>query len=195
MRKRWLLSSVVVLGLLAAACGDDDDEGGATTTAGGAATTAAGAATTAAAADFLEDTGKVTLLSAGEPEEVAAYQTIFDDMINANTEYKVEVVSAGDFEQQFQIQAEGGTLDVAAVPQPGSIAALVDKGEHRGARGSRVQHRRAERARGRVLRRARRVQRQALWPAHEHQPQEHGLVPEGGLRRRGLHRARRRGTS
>jgi ABC-type glycerol-3-phosphate transport system substrate-binding protein len=123
MRKRWLLSSVVVLGLLAAACGDDDDDSGATTTAGGAATTAAGGAT-----NFLEDTGKVTLLSAGEPEEVAAYQKIFDDMINANTDYKVEVVSAGDFEQQFQIQAEGGTLDVAAAPQPGSIPALVDKG-------------------------------------------------------------------
>jgi alpha-glucoside transport system substrate-binding protein len=129
MRKRWLLSSVVVLGLLAAACGDDDDEGAATTAAG-AATTAAGGATTAAggATNFLEDTGKVTLLSAGEPEEVAAYQTIFDDLINANTDYKVEVVSAGDFEQQFQIQAEGGTLDVGAAPQPGSIPALVDKG-------------------------------------------------------------------
>jgi alpha-glucoside transport system substrate-binding protein len=113
MRKRWLLSSVVVLGLLAAACGDDDDGGG----------------DSSSGTNFLEDTGKVTLLSAGEPEEVAAYQTIFDDLINAETDYTVEVVSAGDFEQQFQIQAEGGTLDVAAVPQPGAIAALADKGD------------------------------------------------------------------
>ena len=35
---------------------------------------------------------------------------------------------SGNFEQHFQIQAQGGTLDVAAAPQPGSIPALVDKG-------------------------------------------------------------------
>ena len=34
----------------------------------------------------------------------------------------------GNFEEQFQIRAEGGTLDLAAVPQPGAIPALVDKG-------------------------------------------------------------------
>ena len=38
-------------------------------------------------------------------------------------------MSAGDFEQQVQIQAEGGTLDVAALPQPGSIAAMAEKGD------------------------------------------------------------------
>ncbi|HEX5094462.1 MAG TPA: ABC transporter substrate-binding protein [Acidimicrobiia bacterium] len=67
-------------------------------------------------------------MSAGEPEEVDAYQTIFDDLINSKTDYNVEVESVGDFEEQFQIRAEGGTLDVAAAPQPGSIPALVDSG-------------------------------------------------------------------
>ncbi len=74
----------------------------------------------------LPDTGNVNLLSAGEPEEVAAYQEIFDELINADAEYNAEVESAGNFEEQFQIRAEGGTLDLAAVPQPGAIPALVD---------------------------------------------------------------------
>ena len=38
----------------------------------------------------------------------------------------------------------------------------------------------------RVVRRARRVQRQALRHPDQHQPEEHGLVPEGRLRRRRL---------
>ena len=145
MRKQWLLVPVMALGLLAAACGSDKKaEGGAATTAGATTTAAGGGATTTAAGGGAtttaaggggstiapgKNTGKVTLLSAGEPEEVAAYQKIFDDLINSKTDYKAEVVSAGDFEQQFQIQAAGGTLDVAAAPQPGAIPALVDKGE------------------------------------------------------------------
>ena len=109
MRKRWLVLSLVAIVLLAA-CGDDDDGGEAP---GGAK----------------ENTGKVTLMSAGEPEETEAYQEIFDDLINAKTDYEVEVESVGDFEQQFQIRAEGGTLDLAAAPQPGAIAKLVDSGD------------------------------------------------------------------
>jgi alpha-glucoside transport system substrate-binding protein len=67
-------------------------------------------------------------MSAGEPEEVDAYQEIFDDLINSETDYDVEIESVGDFEEQFQIRAEGGTLDVAAAPQPGAIPNLVDNG-------------------------------------------------------------------
>jgi len=118
MRTRRLLIPLFAFALVAAACGDDDDDGGAT------ATTEDGGGGGGA----LEDTGKVALLSAGEPEETDAYQAIFDELINAETDYEVEVVPAGDFEQQFQIQAESGTLDVAAVPQPGAIPELVDKG-------------------------------------------------------------------
>ena len=75
-----------------------------------------------------KNTGKINLLSAGEPEETQAYQAIFDDLINSKTDYKAEVESSGTFEEQFQIRAKGGTLDVAAVPQPGGIPKLVDQG-------------------------------------------------------------------
>jgi alpha-glucoside transport system substrate-binding protein len=103
--------------LLLAACGDDDDDG----EEGGDAGTEGGA-------EQAEDTGSVNLMSAGEPEEVDAYQEIFDELINSETDYDVEIESVGNFEEQFQIRAEGGTLDVAAVPQPGAIPGLVDSG-------------------------------------------------------------------
>jgi alpha-glucoside transport system substrate-binding protein len=113
MRYRRLLAVPAVALLLAAACGgdDDDDDGGAAPSEGQE-----------------EDTGTVNLMSAGEPEEVDAYQEIFDDLINSETDYDVEIESVGDFEEQFQIRAEGGTLDVAAAPQPGAIPDLVDNG-------------------------------------------------------------------
>jgi alpha-glucoside transport system substrate-binding protein len=113
MRYRRLLAVPVVALMLAAACGgDDDDDSGANQASG----------------DQKENTGTVNLMSAGEPEEVDAYQQIFDDLINSETDYDVEIESVGDFEEQFQIRAEGGTLDVAAVPQPGAIPDLVDSG-------------------------------------------------------------------
>src|SRR3954471_24793193 len=109
-----VMAVVFAIGPVAAACGgDDDDSGGAT-----ASTTKGQKA----------NTGKVNLMSAGEPEETQAYQEIFDDLINSKTDYKVTVESVGNFEEQFQIRAKGGTLDVAAVPQPGSIPKLVDQG-------------------------------------------------------------------
>ena len=126
-------------------------------------------------------------MSAGEPEEVDAYQEIFDDLINAETDYKVEIESVGDFEEQFQIRAEGGTLDVAAVPAAGrdrrrsSTRARSSSLEDLGFDIDELND-----TRRRVVRGPRRVRRQALRPADEHQPQEHGLVPEGRLRRRRL---------
>src|SRR5688572_12636588 len=115
MRSRRLLIPLLALTLLAGACGDDDDE----PTGSEPAEDDGGDGGGDGGGGQLEDTGSVELLSAGEPEETDAYQAIFDELINAETDYEVEVVPAGDFEQQFQIQAEGGTLDVAAVPQPG----------------------------------------------------------------------------
>jgi alpha-glucoside transport system substrate-binding protein len=115
MRRLLAVPAVVVLFL--AACGDDDDDGG-----GQAEGTGDGGGEQA------ENTGEVNLMSAGEPEEVEAYQTIFDDLINSEADYTAEVESVGDFEEQFQIRAEGGTLDLAAVPQPGAIAGLVESG-------------------------------------------------------------------
>jgi alpha-glucoside transport system substrate-binding protein len=121
MRARLkLLAGPLLLIAGLAACGDDDDDSGGdeeTTEDGGGAATGQE-----------EDTGSVNLLSAGEPEEVDAYQVIFDDLINSETDYEVEIEASGNFEEQFQIRAEGGTLDVAAAPQPGAIPALVDSG-------------------------------------------------------------------
>jgi alpha-glucoside transport system substrate-binding protein len=114
---RRLLAVPAVAILFLAACGDDDDDGG-----GQAEGTGDGGGEQA------ENTGEVNLMSAGEPEEVEAYQTIFDDMINSEADYTAEVESVGDFEEQFQIRAEGGTLDLAAAPQPGAIAGLVESG-------------------------------------------------------------------
>jgi alpha-glucoside transport system substrate-binding protein len=36
--------------------------------------------------------------------------------------------AAGNFEEDFQIRAQGGTLDVALLPQPGAVADAVDDG-------------------------------------------------------------------
>jgi alpha-glucoside transport system substrate-binding protein len=119
MRFRRLLVLPLVAALLAAGCGGDDDDGGGEADGGTGQEEGAGQE---------ENTGTVNLLSAGEPEEVEAYQAIFDDMINSETEYQVEIEASGNFEEQFQIRAEGGTLDVAAVPQPGAIADLVEAG-------------------------------------------------------------------
>ncbi|MGH9212818.1 MAG: ABC transporter substrate-binding protein [Acidimicrobiales bacterium] len=120
MRLRQLAAPFVVFSLILAACGDDDDDDASTDEGGG--TEEEGGA------DLGENTGTVNLMSAGEPEETDAYQVIFDDLINADADYSAEVESVGDFEQQFQIRAEAGTLDLAAVPQPGAIPGLVDAG-------------------------------------------------------------------
>ena len=117
MRMRRLLAVPAVAILFLAACGDDDDDGGGQAEGG-----------EEGGSGQSENTGEVNLMSAGEPEEVEAYQAIFDDLINADADYTAEVESVGDFEEQFQIRAEGGTLDVAAVPQPGAIPDLVESG-------------------------------------------------------------------
>ncbi len=71
----------------------------------------------------------MNLLSAAEASEAAAYQKIFDDLINSKADYKATVEPSPNFEEQFKIRADAGTLDVAAVPQPGAIPGLVDKGD------------------------------------------------------------------
>ncbi len=118
---KWgrIAAVLVAMTLTAAACGDDQAE----------AAVGRPRAAAAAAANLKPNTGEVNLLSAAEPERGAAYQTIFDDLINPKADYKATVESSADFEEQFQIRADGGTLDVAAVPQPGAIPGLVDKGD------------------------------------------------------------------
>src|SRR3546814_4484567 len=90
---------LLAFALIAGACGDDDDgdEGTQSEDTGGGGG---------------DDSGRVVLLTAMEPEEVSAVQSIFDDMINADADYEAEVEAAGNFEEQLQIRAEGGTLDL-----------------------------------------------------------------------------------
>src|SRR5689334_1493551 len=109
-RRRWLVGVTAItaaFALVAAACGGDDSSNNNKSS------------TESTLKGQKANTGKVNLMSAGEPEETQAYQQIFDDMINSKVDYKVTVESVGNFEEQFQIRAKGGTLDVAAVPQPG----------------------------------------------------------------------------
>ena len=113
MRMRRLLIPLFAIALVAAACGDDDDAGG----DGGDGGATGGS-----------DTGRVVLLTAMEPEEVDAVQAVLDDMINSEVDYTAEVEAAGNFEEQLQIRAEGGTLDLAAVPQPGAVRQLAADG-------------------------------------------------------------------
>ncbi|MGZ5294762.1 MAG: ABC transporter substrate-binding protein [Actinomycetota bacterium] len=111
-RLRWTAVLVALL-MLAAACSSDNGGGSEPAPSGGATG---------------EDTGNVNVLSAVEPEEATAVQGVLDDQINADADYVAEIESSGNFEEQLQIRAEGGTLDVALLPQPGSVAALAASG-------------------------------------------------------------------
>jgi alpha-glucoside transport system substrate-binding protein len=111
-----LIIALVAISLALAGCGSDDNND---TSSGSSGDSSSGV-------NLKDNTGTVNLMSAGEPEETDAYQKIFDEKLKGD--YKVEVESVGSFEEQFQIRAEGGTLDVAAAPQPGALEALVQSG-------------------------------------------------------------------
>ena len=114
MRFRRLMAVPAVVVMLLAACGDDDDDEG-----GGDATEEGGGG---------EDTGTVNVLNAMEPEEAEVVQGVVDELITSEADYDVEIEASGSFEEDFQIRSEGGTLDVALLPQPGAVADAVDQG-------------------------------------------------------------------
>jgi alpha-glucoside transport system substrate-binding protein len=103
MRRLGFMAPFFVIMLIAAACTGDDDGGGGDGTTGG------------------ENTGSVNVLSAVEPEEAAVLQAIADELINPEVDYRVEFEASADFEEQLQIRAEGGTLDIILLPQPGAV--------------------------------------------------------------------------
>jgi alpha-glucoside transport system substrate-binding protein len=109
----WVVVPVMAMLIFAVGCKSEDNGGG-----GGTAT---------AGPNQLENTGTVNVLNAMEPEEATAVQGIVDDNL-VNADYKVEIEASADFEEQFQIRAEGGTLDVALLPQPGTVAAQAQAG-------------------------------------------------------------------
>jgi alpha-glucoside transport system substrate-binding protein len=115
MRLRRLMAVPAVIVMLLAACGDDDDEGGGADTEEGGGGGGGG-------------TGSVNVLNAMEPEEADFLQGVVDDLIGSEADYDVEMEDSGSFEEDFQIRAEGGTLDVAMLPQPGAVADAVDQG-------------------------------------------------------------------
>lgn len=112
-RRKWIVPFVALL-LVAAACGDDDGDG----TGGGNGDGGEGQG---------ENTGTVNVLNAMEPHEGDAIQALVDEAIG-DADYSVEIEASPDFEEQFQIRTEGGTLDVALLPQPGAVAAQAEAG-------------------------------------------------------------------
>ncbi len=112
MSRLKLLAPVVALLLIAAACGGDDDGDG-----GGDGETAA----------TEPNTGTVNVLNAMEPNEAVAVQAAVDENLE-NADYAVEIEASADFEEQFAIRSEGGTLDIALVPQPGTVIQQAQAG-------------------------------------------------------------------
>jgi len=110
MRQLRLIVPFAALVLIAAACTSDDDGGG-------------DGATPATE----ENTGNVNVLNAMEPDEAVAVQAAVDENL-VDADYAVEIEASADFEEQFQIRSEGGTLDIALVPQPGTVGAQATAG-------------------------------------------------------------------
>jgi alpha-glucoside transport system substrate-binding protein len=110
MRKLRWLAPLFALALIMAACSDDGgDEGGGGETGGTETGSGQG-----------ENTGTVNVLNAMEPEEATAIQALVDENL-VDADYTVEIEASADFEEQVQIRAEGGTLDVILLPQPGAV--------------------------------------------------------------------------
>ena len=97
LRMLRMLALPLILVLVAAACTTDQGDGGGEE----------------------ENTGSVNVMNALEPEENAVLQGISDRLIQGD--YEVEFEQVDDVAQQIQIRAEGGTLDVVLVPQPGAV--------------------------------------------------------------------------
>jgi alpha-glucoside transport system substrate-binding protein len=105
MRKLKFVALLAVIVLIAVACKKSE-----TPAASGGASPTGGA-----------DTGTVNVLSALDPKEAGPMQTVLDDLINSQVDYKAEIEASGDFETQTQIRAQAGTLDVILLPQPGAV--------------------------------------------------------------------------
>jgi alpha-glucoside transport system substrate-binding protein len=103
MRRFRMISLFAVLLLVAAASCKKSDDGAQPSGGGG------------------ENTGKVNVLSALSADEGAALQKLVDTMVAPNVDYDVEIEASDQFEEQFQIRSEAGTLDLILLPQPGAL--------------------------------------------------------------------------
>jgi ABC-type sugar transport system, periplasmic component len=115
MRRFRRLTLLAVVLLIAAGCSNKNDNAG-----GGSASTGA----TGGGAN----TGSVNVLSALDPKESGPMQNVFDTLINSKTDYKAEIEADANFEQDVQIRAQAGTLDVILLPQPGAVVEQAKAG-------------------------------------------------------------------
>ncbi|HEY8547602.1 MAG TPA: ABC transporter substrate-binding protein, partial [Acidimicrobiales bacterium] len=123
--RRWRAAFALGLSLTmlaATACADDSDDD----EASDETSTEEGGDDTGSDVERLEDVGTVNVLNAMEPEEAEAIQAVMDETIDAD--YSVEIEASGQFEEQYPIRAEGETLDIALVPQPGGVIAQAEAG-------------------------------------------------------------------
>ncbi len=111
MRGLRLFAIAAIIAMIGAACTEADGDGDGN-----------------GAAAQEENTGSVNVLAAVEPEEADAINEIFDEHINADAEFTAEVEASGNFEEQVQIRAAGGTLDVILLPQPGGVVDHAESG-------------------------------------------------------------------
>lgn len=139
--KQWSkwLALLAVLAMVVAACGDGDD-GADDTADGGADTTAAtddGADDTADDGDGEdaggegagENIGEVSAFGAFSGVEAEAVNQVIEEQINTEADYTASYEGSDAFEQQIQIQIEGGAPpDVAIWPQPGAVIDQAEQG-------------------------------------------------------------------
>lgn len=79
--------------------------------------------------DESANTGNINVLNALSADEAASLQGIVDEMITPEAEYEVEIESSEAFEEQVPIRAQGGTLDVILLPQPGAVLSHAAAGD------------------------------------------------------------------
>ncbi|MGZ6546263.1 MAG: ABC transporter substrate-binding protein [Actinomycetota bacterium] len=109
MRRYRGVILLAVLVVIAAGCSNNNNNAGSSGATGGTATGGS------------SNTGSVNVLSALDPKEAGPMQKVFDDLINSQTDYKAEIEADANFEQDVQIRAQAGTLDVILLPQPGAV--------------------------------------------------------------------------
>jgi alpha-glucoside transport system substrate-binding protein len=112
MRAKLLLIPLALV-LVLASCGSDSKKDDNASGGGGA-----------------KNTGKVSILTAMEPEESDALQGVVDDAIKGKVDYQPTFEASSDFEQQAKIRVEGGNPpDLAMYPQPGTVVELGKSGK------------------------------------------------------------------
>jgi alpha-glucoside transport system substrate-binding protein len=115
MRRFKVLTLLAIVLLIAAGCSKSKDNTG-------------GSSGSAGATGGSENIGTVNVLSALDPKEAGPMQNVFDTLINAKTDYKAEIEADANFEQDVQIRAQAGTLDVILLPQPGAVVEQAKAG-------------------------------------------------------------------